>query len=102
MSMTISFALEYTNVRKFICFVGFIYVIKNVYIYIFGKYQTKLQILYVSQIICKCAKIIFARKLRNPYFHHICKIGRQHSFPKQCTHWLGPGLKLGLNKIELN
>ena len=44
------------------------------------------------------AKIIFAGKLRNPYFHHICQIGRQKNSPKKGTHWLGPGFIIGLNE----
>ena len=49
------------------------------------------------------SKIIFAGKLRNPYFHHICQIGRQtKNCPKKGTHWLCPGFKIGLNENLTN
>ena len=48
------------------------------------------------------AKIIFAVKLRNPYFHHIWQIGRQNNSPQKVTHWLGPGFLIGLNENGTN
>ena len=47
---------------------------------------------------CHWAKINFARKLRLPYFNHICQIKRQKKIPKKGTHWLSPGFKIGLNE----
>ena len=41
-------------------------------------------------------------KLRNPYFHHICQIGRQKNSPKKCTHWLCPGFRIGITENLTN
>ena len=43
-----------------------------------------------------------AGKLRNPYFHNICQIGRQKKSSNKGTHWLGQGFKIGLNENGTN
>ena len=44
------------------------------------------------------ANILFAGKLKNPYFNHFCQIKRQKFVLKKGTHWHGQGFKIGLNE----
>ena len=42
---------------------------------------------------------MFAGKLRNPYFHHICRIGRRFFFNQKCMGGLSQGFKIGKSEI---